>query len=97
MKEENKQCWSCGRFERYYTKGYCNLQKENVGFCSYQNKIVCVNETCMMWKYRQRVRYMRKQMAITSLCEIYDKITVIEEILKEENELDKIKNETDTI
>ena len=93
MKEENKKCWSCGCFQRYYTKGYCNLQKEEVGFCSSENKIVRKDESCTNWNYRQRVRNVRKQMAITSIVDIRSKLEVIEQILTEEKELAKIKNE----
>ena len=93
MKEENKKCWSCGRFQRYYTKGYSNCQKEEVGFCSSQSKIVCKNESCKMWNYRQRIRNMRKQMAITSIVDIRSKLEVIEQILIEEREAEKVKNE----
>ena len=93
MKEENKKCWSCGRFQRYYTKGYCNLHKEEVGFCSLQNKIVSKDENCKMWHYGQRVRNMRKKMAIESIIDIRCKLEVIEQILTEERELEKLKNE----
>ena len=93
MKEENKKCWSCGRFDRYYTKGYCILKKEDVGFCSSQNRIVYKDESCKMWNYRQKVRNMRKQMAISSIIDIHGKLEVIEQVLTEEKELEKIKNE----
>lgn len=93
MKEENKKCWSCGRFQRFYTKGYCNLQKENIGYCSFYNKIVDKDESCKMWNYRQRVRNMRKKMAISSIVDMRDKLEVIEQILTEESELGKIKND----
>ncbi|MCH5146531.1 MAG: hypothetical protein J1F61_00825 [Clostridiales bacterium] len=93
MKEENKKCWSCGRFQRYYTKGYGNLHKEDIGFCTSQNKIVCKDEGCKMWNYRQKVRNMRKQMAISSIVDICSKLEVIKHILTEERELEKVKNE----
>lgn len=93
MKEENKKCWSCGRFQRFYTKGYCNLQKEEIGFCPFQNKIVNKDESCKKWNYRQRARNMRKHMAVSSIVDIRSKLEVIEQILIEESELDKIKNE----
>lgn len=93
MKDENKKCWSCGSFQRYYTKGYCDLQKEDVGFCYFQNKIVHKDESCKLWSYRQSVRNMRKKMAINSIVDIRDKLEIIEHILTEERELDKIKNE----
>lgn len=93
MKEENKKCWNCGAFRRFYTKGYCTLQQEDIGFCSTQNKIVDKNENCKKWNYRQRVRNMRKHTAISSIADIRTKIDVIEKILTEESESDKIKNE----
>ena len=93
MKDENKKCWSCGRFQRYYTKGYSTLQKEDVGFCSFKGKIVCKDESCKMWNYRQKLRNMRKQSAISSIVDIRDKLNVIEQILTEEKELEKVKNE----
>lgn len=93
MKEENKKCWSCGNFQRFYKKGHLNIQKEDIGFCPFQNKIVGKDESCKMWHYRQRVRKMRKQMAISSIVDIRSKLEVIEQILIEESELDKIKNE----
>ena len=93
MKEENRKCFSCGRFQRYYTKGYSNFQKEEIGFCSFHNKIVCKDKSCKMWNYRQRVRNMRKQMAISSIVDIRSKLEVIEQVLTEERELEKIKNE----
>ena len=74
-------------------KGYCNLQKEKVGFCSSQNKIVRKDESCTKWNYRQRVRNMRKQMAISSIVDIRSKLEIIERILTEEKEVEKIKNE----
>ena len=93
MKEENKKCWSCGTLQRFYTKGYCILQKQEIGFCSLQNKIVNKDESCKRWNYRQRVRNMRKKMAISSIVDIRSKLEVIEQILMEESELEKIKND----
>ena len=93
MKDENKKCWSCGRFQRFYTKGVCNLQKEDVGLCSLHNKIVRKDESCKTWQYCPRIRNMRKQMAINSIVDIRCKLEVIERILTEESELEKIKNE----
>ena len=97
MKEENKKCWSCGRFQRYYTKNYCSLKRVDVGFCGFHDKIVGKDETCKMWGYFKSVRNMRKQMAINSLLDIRSKLEVIELILTEERELEKLKNETDNV
>ncbi len=93
MKEENKKCWSCAKFERYYTKGFCALQKEKVGFCSLQSKIVDKDDSCKMWNFRQRVRNIRKKMAINSIIEIRSKLDVIEQILTEERDAEIAKNE----
>lgn len=97
MKEENKKCWSCGKFHAYYTKGFCNLQKEAVGYCTSHNKIVDRNETCNRWRYCEGVRGMRKKMAINAIIDISTKMGVIQEILQEEIALEKIKDEKDNI
>ncbi len=97
MKEENKKCWSCGRFNVYYTKGFCNLHKEEVGYCNLHNKIVNKHETCKTWRYGERVRRMRKNMAINAIIDISTKMEVIEKILKDEIALEKIKDENDDI
>lgn len=97
MKEENKKCWSCGKFHAYYTKGFCNLQKEEVGYCTSHNKIVNKSESCKTWRYCERVRNMRKNMAINAIVDISTKMEVIAEILKEEINLEKIKDEKDDL
>ena len=93
MKEENKKCWSCGRYQAYYTKGYCKLTKENVGFCSLHNKIMEKNDCCNQWRYLKTLRHRRKMMAVSSIPDIRDKLNVIEEILKEDIDLEKLNNE----
>lgn len=95
MKTENKKCWSCASFQNYYTKGYCKFTKEKVGYCSSREKIVDKNECCERWNYRQRFRARRKDVAISSIADVRDKLEVIEQILTEENELDKIHDEKD--
>lgn len=97
MKEENKKCRSCGRFRRFYTKGHCSLQKEDIGFCSYHNKIVGEGEVCDRWNYCQRVRSMRKNMAMSAIVDIRNKLEVIEQILAEESELQKVKKQDESV
>lgn len=46
MNEMKKRCWSCGKFNAYYTRGFCCLMKEDNGFCREYNKVVKKTDTC---------------------------------------------------
>ena len=95
MKEENKKCWSCYKFKAYYTKGFSCFDKQKNGYCTLHDKITDNQDCCEMWRYSQLSRTVRKDAAIKSLTEILERLTVIEQIIKEEYELDKIKREID--
>ena len=93
MKEENKKCWSCGKYDAYYTQGFSYFNKEKIGYCCVHNKITDNKDSCGEWCYNQRRRNLKKAVALKSLTEILSRLAVIEQILKEEHELDKIKTE----
>ena len=95
MKEENKKCWSCGEYQVYYTKGYAYFDKQKIGHCRKHNNEVCDCDRCTEWHLRQWHRNIRKGVALHHLSQILERLAAIEQILREENELDKIKYETD--
>ena len=94
MKQDNKKCWSCGSFRAYYTKGYCSLLKERNGFCYRHHKIMEKTDSCDNWHCCRLSREKRTRVAVNCIPEIYNKIAAIEQILREDRELEKIKNET---
>lgn len=95
MKQSNKRCWSCGSFRAYYTRGYCCLLKENNGYCSRHEKITEKCDSCDNWYCRRIPKEKRIRIAVNAIPEIYHKIAVIEQLLKEETELQKLRDETD--
>ena len=95
MKEENKKCWSCIKYKCYYTKGIGYFDKEKIGRCLKYDKIVGNHDSCDQWGYGKGIRSGRKQFALNFLSEILSRLTVIEQIMTEETELEKLNNETD--
>ena len=83
MDGSSKKCGSCCSFRAYYTKGYCNLKKENNGYCCRQEKIVSKTEYCDDWRRKHMSSVRRLAIVIKSIPIIYDKIAVVEQILKE--------------
>ena len=94
MKQENKRCGNCNSFKAYYTKGYCCLMKESNGYCVRLSKVTEKSDICGEWHCRRISRKKRVRIAVNCIPEIYNKISVIEQILKEDNELQKIIEET---
>ena len=97
MKQENKRCGSCNSFRAYYTKGYCCLMKESNGYCIRHDKVMEKGDICEEWHCRHLSRKKRIRIVVNSIPEIYGKIAIIEQILKEDDELQKIIDETDDI
>lgn len=95
MKQDNKKCRSCGYFRAYYTRGYCCLMKENNGYCSQHKKIMDKSDSCDKWYCRHTSKEKRTKIAVNCIPEIYNKVAVLEQLLKEENELQKIKEQID--
>ena len=97
MKQSNKKCGYCASFAAYYTRGYCSMTKEKIGYCSHCKKIMDRGDSCDRWRCRHTSRNVRALIAINCIPEIYNKIAVIEQILNEEIEQRRIKTETDNI
>ena len=85
MNEKKGKCCSCRSFHAYYTKGYCCLLREKNGLCMRHNKITAKSESCEEWHCRKSLsKAERKSIAVNSIPEIYNKIALIEQIIKEE-------------
>lgn len=90
MEQDHKKCGYCGSFSAYYTRGYCSLLKENNGYCSRHKKIMEKNECCDQWSHRRTSRKRRIRTVVNAIPEIYNKIAVIEQMLNEDAELQKL-------
>lgn len=94
MKQENKRCGNCGNFSAYYTRGYCCLLKEDNGYCRRHEKIMEKGDGCDQWRCRRFSRALRTKIAVNAIPEIYHKLSVIEQILKEDKEVQTEREET---
>ena len=90
MNQDHKKCSYCNSFSAYYTRGYCCLLKENNGYCSRHKKIMEKNEYCDQWCHRRTSRKRRIRTVVNAIPEIYNKIAVIEQMLNEDAELQKL-------
>lgn len=95
MKQENKKCRSCGSFRAYYTTAFCSLMRENNGYCSRHGKVTEKNDSCDHWRCRYLLRDKRTRVVVKTIPEIYKKVVVIEQILRQDAELRKIYDEID--
>lgn len=86
MKEENRKCWNCGNFSRYYTKSASRFEKTKQGVCSKCQKIVTNRDCCELWRNRNTVTCLRKLTATKALRKILEDLAAIRQIFEEEQE-----------
>lgn len=86
MEQKTRRCANCYHFKAYYTRGFCCLLKENNGYCHQHEKIMEKDDCCDKWLRRRTSKEKRTRIIVNTIPEIYHKIAVIEQILKEESE-----------
>ncbi len=100
MSEKIKECWNCGWYRAYYTKGFCQFDKQKVGYCrKHDITIDDKHETCDYWGSNYSLRRLRKKVALRKLNLILDSIVQIKQILFEDKqeELQTEDNDTNNI
>ena len=93
MKQDHKTCAYCYYFRAYYTRAYCCLLREKNGYCAKHEKVAEKCDSCDMWCGRRTSKAKRIKIVLSCLPEIYYKIAVVEQLLKEETGLQKIRDE----
>ncbi|MDE6059707.1 MAG: hypothetical protein K2G44_06700 [Clostridia bacterium] len=88
--EKKKECYACGNYKPYYTKGFCYFDKEKFGFCTKCKKIVNKHENCEYWRNIYHLKGLRKAICYKKLDEILSNLSEIKQILAEEAEEEKI-------
>ena len=87
MQEEQgneKRCWSCGHFYAYYTKGYIQFDKEKIGYCRHEKKIIRNNGTCKNWVNNHWRKSIRQKISLKKFSEMIDLLLALLQIFKEE-------------
>lgn len=90
---DKKKCGSCGYFKAYYTRGFCCLLREDNGICHYSNKVMKKSDSCDKWYCRRSSKDKRIKIAVNCIPEIYNKVSVLEQILREECEAEELRKE----
>ncbi len=91
MAEIKRECWSCGFYRAYYTKGYCRFEKQDTGYCiRSKEQIADKHHSCGFWGSNHGSRSLRKEVALKSLIEILESLERVRIILEEEQEMNKI-------
>ncbi len=83
--DKSKECYQCRHYRPLYTKGYCQYEKLNYGFCSARNDERAERHgTCELFERNSRTIGRRKVVALRKLIEAEDDLHVIRQILSEE-------------
>lgn len=98
MKEDGKHCYGCKHYKPYYTKGYTQFDKCDIGLCAKKKATVEKHEICENYSNMYNYRLSRKQAALSAVSEHIDLLAQLKQILEEDDEEDieelllKIKN-----
>ena len=85
-----KECRNCGAYKAYYTKGFCQFDKQNLGHCGKHNCIIeDKHHTCELWRNDCSIQISRRVSALKKIDEVADSLLQIKQILIEE----KVKKE----
>lgn len=86
MRNGNKHCYGCKYYKPYFTKGYIQFDRCDIGLCAKKKTTVekqefCENYTCMYYG-----RIDRKQAALTAIADHINVLAELKHILEEDDE-----------
>ncbi len=86
MENESKHCYGCKYYKPYYTKGYTQFDKCDIGLCSKKKITVGKHEVCENYICKYYGRVSRKQAALTAVVEHINILAEIKQILEEDDD-----------
>lgn len=89
QEQKNKECFRCGNFRCYYTKGQYRFNKTQQGYCIGKGEIVNKHGTCEKWCCNYKKFYSSKKTPIKVLAELLLEIAAIRQVLQAEQEQDE--------
>jgi len=84
--EENKYCYSCYYYKPYYTKGYLQFDRCDIGKCMKQKETVDKHNTCECYVRMSYPSYDRKGAALMAIKDHVNLLAEIKQILEEDDE-----------
>lgn len=85
MQEANKHCYSCKYYKPYYTKGYSQFDRCDVGLCVKNKTTIGKHEFCENFVCVYYGRVKRKQAALSAIAEHINILAEIKQILEEDD------------
>ncbi len=82
---ENKQCYMCGRFSRYYTKGVKSFEQTKCGLCLESKSSVNIHESCQNFVLKARTDSRRGKLIKYYLSDLLTQLTEIRKLIEAEN------------
>lgn len=82
---QTKECWSCGKFKAFYTKGYWQFDKTELGLCIQVEKVCEKHNSCAAWCNKEMRRQIRKKVALKGLISTLETLSQINQILIDES------------
>lgn len=86
MENENKHCYCCRYYKPYYTKGYTQFDRCDIGLCAKKKTTVEKQECCEKYTNMFYARIDRKQAALSAISEHVNALAEIKQILEEDDD-----------
>lgn len=86
MKDEKKHCYCCSHYKPYYTKGYKQFDRCDIGLCTKKKTTVERHEVCENYSCKYYCRVDRKQAALAALVDNINVLTELKQILEEDDD-----------
>lgn len=86
MGNENNHCYLCRNYKPYYTKGYTQFDRCDIGLCTKKKATVENHGVCKKYTCAHYSRIDRRQAALDALAVHINILAEIKQILQEDDE-----------
>lgn len=86
MEDKIKHCYGCKYYKPYYTKGYVQFDRCDIGLCSKKKTTVEKYEVCEQYACMFYGRINRKQAALAAIAEHINVLAELKQILEEDDD-----------
>lgn len=83
---DNKHCYGCRYYSPYYTKGYIQFDRCDIGLCAKKKTTVERHALCDKYECMYYGRVSRKQAALKAIAENINILSELKQILDEDDD-----------
>lgn len=84
--KDNKHCYNCEYYKPYYTKGYKQFDKTDLGLCVKTKDTVEKQYACDKFTFCHYIRVGKKDAALAALTENINILVELKQILEEDRD-----------